>query len=319
MLRVALDEGQAQGGTWTSTSGGPSPVCFGGRSPSRCQGRRPRPDRATQHSDGQWRPEGQRAGKARLGVSAAPAPVPTGPRTRASAAKLPGLPGNATSQHRVPGLVEQADSLQVPHPRRPLRLSPRPVAWLLHTPGTCASAVGGHLFPARAPSLGAARAVGWLPRPRVSWAGAVWAEQPLPMRGQKHCPRRDSRAPLRTHRACPAGRPAQVSIAIPPGPELLPGHMLLVPRLAVTRVFVGGWVPDPRSWLIGRRNCSGRWPGLSLHQRGFSVTPKFASVPSSRETFSVPPPPPRWHCPAPRPTAPPDVPVPDGQLCQSRR
>lgn len=92
--------------------------------------------------------------------------------------------------------------------------------------------------------------------------GAPW---PLPMRGQKHCPRRDSRAPLRTHRACPAGRPAQVSIAIPPGPELLPGHMLLVPRLAVTRVFVGGWVPDPRSWLIGRRNCSGRWPGLSLH------------------------------------------------------
>lgn len=35
--------------------------------------------------------------------------------------------------------------------------------------------------------------------------GAPW---PLPMRGQKHCPRRDSRAPLRTHRACPAGRPA---------------------------------------------------------------------------------------------------------------
>lgn len=116
-------------------------------------------------------------------------------------------------------------------------------------------------FPRRCPRCGLAAPAACV----LGGSGVGGAPWPLPMRGQKHCPRRDSRAPLRTHRACPAGRPAQVSIAIPPGPELLPGHMLLVPRLAVTRVFVGGWVPDPRSWLIGRRNCSGRWPGLSLH------------------------------------------------------
>lgn len=94
-LRVAPDEARAQAGTSTHVSGGSSPVPFRWpivmqMSPPVLQGRRG------------W-------------VSRLPRPrSPPGPRTRASSAKLPGLPGNAMPSTGSLGLWSTRDLPWVP-------------------------------------------------------------------------------------------------------------------------------------------------------------------------------------------------------------
>lgn len=190
-------------------------------------------------------------------VSRLPRPrFPPRPEDTSILSKAPRAPRKRDAQHRVPGLVEHAGLAVGPCPRRLLRLSPGTVAWLLHTPGTCASAAGGHLFPARAPALGTARATGRLPSAARAGRESCGRSGPgLSLRGTSSTAHAVTAAHLSGHtdRALRESRPGSLSPSRPARSR------------CDTCVFAGGWVLGPRSWFISHRKCSGRWSGLSLH------------------------------------------------------